>query len=62
MDRFGIEGVDVFVSIFFLIFFGGWNRFEILSFFFDVKVCFRRNTRVFVRGLLKEKVFLCVTR
>lgn len=32
-------------------------------FFFDVKVCFRRNTRVFVRGLLKdEKVFLCVTR
>lgn len=34
MDRFGIEGVDVFVSIFFLIFFGGWNRFEIFSFFF----------------------------
>lgn len=41
MDRFGIEGVDVFVSIFFfLIFFGGWNRFEILSFFLMLKFVF----------------------
>lgn len=41
MDRFGIEGVDVFVSIFFFfIFFGGWNRFEILSFFLMLKFVF----------------------